>query len=342
MHVVQQHGQGRMRMEVLKEEEQQQQQQPSGLDQKRKERRRRQNRLNQRAHRQRQAVDQGVQTRPPPSFEVRKWRLDDEDDDEIDQTEAARTLDSSSSTTQSVARGLGPTSWPVWPADVERYGSQLESAMQLTSPQADQLLHLVSFNVFRGLFYNKVLLSQLAAFEKQVDGVNTRIDLWKNFPAETTMAAPSPAIPSTLQPTDLQRTVPHATWIDFFPFPQMRESLIRRHADFSHRDMFHDMVGGLMDEVYLRNGPDHSDKSGGPRLRVLPSSRRKSQRDDRKGIILWGDSHLQSSWEFTAHFLQKWSWIFGASHEMIESTNFWRRQRGERPLNLRPIGCESC
>lgn len=39
-----------------------------------------------------------------------------------------------------------------------------------------------------------------------------------------------PEIPASLQPTLLQRTAMHTSWIDRFPFPRMRDNFIRLSA----------------------------------------------------------------------------------------------------------------
>lgn len=45
-----------------------------------------------------------------------------------------------------------------------------------------------------------------------------------------------PEVPATLQPTMLQRTVMHTSWIDRFPFPRMRDNFIRLNGIIDEED----------------------------------------------------------------------------------------------------------
>lgn len=138
-----------------------------------------------------------------------------------------------------------------------------------------------------------------------------------------------------LQPTDLQRTVPHPTWMDFFPFPEIRDALIAKQHAFNQQDLCNDVVGTLLGDVYFKGG-FKKQPSDMPRLK-LPSPGQPSLEVNRRGIIVWGDPHLQLSWEFTEEFLKKWAWILGQPEEVIKSTNHWRSKRGERLLRVLDI-----
>lgn len=300
-------------------------------ERRRQERRRRQNRLNQRAHRHRQTARQGCD-QPKRPFEVRRWRPDDEDPNEAASTAPKESIDFER---QVVLTGKSATSWPIWPAEVEYHGLQLQSMIRLSSPQVDHHLHLIKFNVFRGMFYNKVLLSKLAAFKSYTDGVAKPLNMWNAQPTDTTVASLALGLPVCLQPTELQRTVPHPTWMDFLPFPEIRDALVLKQHEFNQQDMCNDVVGTLMGDVYFRGGFNR--KAGNtPRLR-LPSPGQPSDDASRKGIIVWGDPHLQLSWEFTEEFLKKWAWVFGRAEEVIKSANYWRLKRGERLLRVSDI-----
>jgi hypothetical protein len=52
------------------------------------------------------------------------------------------------------------------------------------------------------------------------------------------------------------------------------------------------------------------------------------------GLFIWGEAWDPSAYEASEHFVQKWSWILEDCPDILESTNYWRRKRGERPLCL--------
>ncbi|KAK9244236.1 hypothetical protein V1506DRAFT_507731 [Lipomyces tetrasporus] len=75
------------------------------------------------------------------------------------------------------------------------------------SPDADNLLTLVQFNVFRALEY---------------------LDISRP--------------PSALRPSALQRTVPHHPWLDLFPYPVMRDNILLAGEDFDDTELCIDLV----------------------------------------------------------------------------------------------------
>ncbi len=55
----------------------------------------------------------------------------------------------------------------------------------------------------------------------------------------------------------------------------------------------------------------------------------------RTGVIIWGDhSWDPAGWEVTEQYLQKWGWTIRGCWVLFDSTNRWRRKRGERPLRF--------
>lgn len=63
---------------------------------------------------------------------------------------------------------------------------------------------------------------------------------------------PSFAIPEVLQPTPLQLTVPHYSWIDRWPFPRLRDNLILSLTTIDMSEFFGDLF--KMDTFALRQG----------------------------------------------------------------------------------------
>lgn len=126
-----------------------------------------------------------------------------------------------------------------------------------------------------------------------------------------------------LTPTSLQMSVVHSTWINFIPFPKIREKLIKWEFAFDHSDLVRDLVGDLINlKIFLSTAPATKEDNG-------------DELDTKEtGLILWGEPHLAGSWEATPGFLRKWAWAVEGCQELIDSSNYWREVRGERPLKL--------
>lgn len=121
-------------------------------------------------------------------------------------------------------------------------------------------------------------------------------------PHQLSLSAP---VPDSLQSTNLQRRIPHHPWIDLFPFPRFREN------------MLHAMAVGALDEDELCMDMLEVDDSG----------------DNSKPVFLvWGESWDNLGWEASVAFLRKWGWLLRGCPEIIEGTNRWRQQRGEKRL----------
>lgn len=49
-------------------------------------------------------------------------------------------------------------------------------------------------------------------------------------------------------------------------------------------------------------------------------------------LLVWGEPSDPRSWEITEEFLKKWPSVVRGLPELIESTNHWRRKRGEKVI----------
>ncbi|KAI9164102.1 hypothetical protein HJFPF1_05738 [Paramyrothecium foliicola] len=112
--------------------------------------------------------------------------------------------------------------------------------------------------------------------------------------------------PTELQPTQLQRTVPHHPWIDLFPFPTFRDNILRAlDANlFDDDDLCHDVLG-LVDAAA-----------------------------EQPSIIVWTASSDTRGWEVNAAFLKKWGSLVVDCPEILASTNYWRTRRGDAAFNI--------
>lgn len=195
-------------------------------------------------------------------------------------------------------------------------------------PSLEQLLHLIHYNVFRGCYRNKLILGHkaLAMFP---DKDPIRFDI--SWPSYSRVVPVKPGIPEKLMPSQSQMDLIHTTWINVFPFPRMRDNLIRWEACFDHQEFVFDLMGVGPDPLlfvqrkYLPMEPDVE-------TQMILKTEEDELTTGRTGMILWGEPYLLESWEVTPGFLRKWAWTMEGCEELIESTNKWRRIRGEDPI----------
>lgn len=138
------------------------------------------------------------------------------------------------------------------------------------------------------------------------------------------------SLPHSLKPTQLQMNSPHPNWMDIFPFPDLRDNLIKKQLTFNHIELLQDLVGDFV-HVMPPTIPQES---------VLSSTKAENMYPlmEENGLILWGEPHLSESWEMTFSFWKKWSHITGECKELVRCSNSWRSSRGEQPLPIvRPV-----
>ncbi|KAL2872581.1 uncharacterized protein BJX67DRAFT_339880 [Aspergillus lucknowensis] len=141
-------------------------------------------------------------------------------------------------------------------------------------------------------------------------------------------------LPPTLAPTQPQMSLIHATWINILPFPRMRENLIQWENSFSHSEFIADLVGDLVDTRRFFSSPASQVPNEVPQSTVVLQAADDEVTSNRNGLIIWGEPERAESWEATPGFLRKWMWVVEGCKELIESTNRWRRVRGEEPIVL--------
>jgi hypothetical protein len=173
-------------------------------------------------------------------------------------------------------------------------------------PNDQRLLTLLHFNLVR-------------AFGQLVDLLGYTVDdmsleLYSRF--TSTKENSIHHLPSNLQPTELQRSVVHYAENDVFPFPAYRDNCILAGDEIDDVELCNDILYG----VESNRGVDGSygmDTNG------------------RTGLIVWSDPWKKESWEVDENFARKYMRLFKGCDALIESTNYWRTTRGERPLLLR-------
>ncbi|RHZ58015.1 DUF3425 domain-containing protein [Aspergillus thermomutatus] len=258
------------------------------------ERRRRQNRINQRAYRRRKQAQRRVQTSHSS--------LDDSPS--TVQTSPSSTATSISSTSPTDQNSLIPsqnrTQCPT-SSQVRQYFNQFVrtayESYTLGSPTADHLLTLSKVNVFRAFASIMSLLGM------------SHTEDWMRDDALSPFATMRPGyvdelkLPPSLRPTRMQKTVPHHPWLDFFPIPKIRDNLLTTGEDnFDDCQLCVDIMGFWTSSM------------------------------DACCLLVWGDPTDPNNWEVTERFLQKWPWVVRGCPELLQSTNNWRRTRGEKMI----------
>ncbi|KAG4443586.1 hypothetical protein IFR05_000963 [Cadophora sp. M221] len=181
-------------------------------------------------------------------------------------------------------------------ADIENYFEKHAKHLPLSeSPTNDQLLPLIQFNAFRALLANVRLLG--LRLERICDD-----DYVSPFNQVKPDKAVLSSLPSSLHPTSLQRMVVHHPWLDFFPFPVVRDNLIRAGDTFDDDQLCVDLIGFC----------------------TAPS--------EKTGLIIWGEPWSPQGWEVSESFVRNWAWVISGCSDLMVSTNYWRVQRGEKPL----------
>lgn len=175
---------------------------------------------------------------------------------------------------------------------LQNFAQDAYQGYMLGSPTSDHLLILTKINVFRALAQNMNLIGW--SLERMND------DAISPFNIPTPAHSVPDQIPSTLQPTRLQKSVIHHPWLDFFPLPRMRDNLIEAGDDWDDEQLCIDIMGFW------------------------------NEADNDSGLLVWGEPWDVRSWEMTEWFLKKWQWVVRGCPELMNSTNAWRARRGEK------------
>ncbi|RFU79561.1 hypothetical protein TARUN_2670 [Trichoderma arundinaceum] len=316
-------------------------------------RRKVQNRLNQRAHRiigaqGSRAREKKVVGGTGQPYRVHRWRVDDGSDDMPILKPRGNPKDTktkSAPSNQLVLRNRSPP--PSEPPSKDPHPHRALVSVSATSRPgrtspswlgfnycllSDHLLHLIHFNVLRGLSYNKKVIKP-GTFRECHNAATLQLKRFLPPPSDSGSTVVF-SLPESLTPTNLQISHPHSTWIDVFPFPKMRDNLIRWENCFDHAEFLTDLLGNLINCLTAMPCKTTHTPWGS---RAQTTAREEDVDDtptDRRGLILWGEPYQRESWEVTPGFLRRWSWVVDGCGELIESSNKWRTARGETPLRM--------
>jgi hypothetical protein len=209
---------------------------------------------------------------------------------EMDDIENVRILDPDSETTRAT----------MWRLETVAHHYRLSG-----SPRTDLILHLIQFHFTKALMENSKILGLTTEklHDDAISPFNTAGPWQQHEEIEIS------SIPASLQPTIVQRTVPHHPWFDLLPIPQMRDNLILAGESYDETQLCYDMKG--------RGKVCHG----------------------KPGIVVWRDPWDPTGWEVTDTFARDWGWVIWKCNDLFRSTNYWRAQRGERELcsGLKPL-----
>lgn len=178
----------------------------------------------------------------------------------------------------------------------------------LHAPRPSNLPLLIRLNLLHALARNATLMGFWPEGLCKDDFVSPYNDHGPRLPHQV---LPWATCPEALAPSSVQRRIIHHPWIDLFPFPSFRDEVLKA-TDAGHLDD---------DQLCLE---------------MLEADKRDL--DEKPALIVWGDSSNPYAWEASVPFLRKWGWLVQGCHDLLESTNYWRGQRGERTLTM-PAHC---
>ncbi|PLB52107.1 hypothetical protein P170DRAFT_401977 [Aspergillus steynii IBT 23096] len=183
------------------------------------------------------------------------------------------------------------------------FNAILQQAYMDRSPRLEHLIGLSRLNVHRAINENITALGMTPSWMISDAAISIFNVLqpgpWGHDHEHT--------IPDSLRPTEVQRTVPHHPWLDFFPFPNMRDRLILAQDVIDEDDLCHDLMAFW------------------------------DTRNTQATLLVWGQPWEPRNWEVTEGFARKWGWLLLGSPEALVASDSWRRRRGERGLAWREI-----
>ncbi|CAI7669428.1 unnamed protein product [Penicillium manginii] len=162
------------------------------------------------------------------------------------------------------------------------------------APNRDHLISLSRLNVHKAIHENIFAIGMTPKWMQDDDSISIFNLSQPSFSIQ--------GIPPCLRPSYIQLHVPHHPWLDFFPFPRMRDCMILAGDSFDDDDLCHDLMAFW------------------------------DTRNTAATLLVWGNSWEAKNWEVTEGFARKWKWLLLDSPELLISTNRWRRSRGEKPF----------
>ena len=285
------------------------------------ERRRIQNRLNQRAFRERQRSGEPTKSASPQNRaqsdddddqkKVSEGDNDDDDDDD-DEEEDSSSEDEDDDDDDDDAEQSNPGSPPPGPAARSHFTGQVPRAACTPATSVpssdnpwDELAQLINRNFMQAVSANAQRL-----------GLNTTA-LRAGTATSTPRVRKAANLPPTLKPVEVQHQLPHDPLIDTIPHSRLRFNILRAIA-----------TGNLDASRFSA-----SLRRSGAVINVQGEARRS-------GLIVWNFPEQLASWELSEGFVMVFGFLLEGCEDFIAATNVWRTRRGERSLVVgsRPAG----
>ncbi|KAK3615912.1 hypothetical protein LTR56_026309 [Elasticomyces elasticus] len=269
------------------------------------ERRRIQNRLNQRAFRQRQREGQSPKQYKPRSMSgsVREESSDDEAEDDEDEDDDKSTDSSNSgSVVTPAAMSHRPLTYHDPRAVSAPAANQPRGVTDAKSGQVwDELAQLINRNLMQAAVHNTTALGIEAT------ALQTGALIYTPRPSSRT------SLPAALTPVELQYRVAHDSIIDIIPCARLRHNVLYAIAN-----------GQINATAFTRciRGSGAMEQSNGSW--------------QRSGMVVWSSPEHVGSWELSESFVRRWAPLLQGCEDLIAATNAWRSKRGERlfPLTI--------
>ena len=312
-----------------------------------RERKKRQNRLNQRALRERKRQDEIRLVSGNKPYQVSRWRLG-QPKEQHNARRSSATWDARLSSSSPQGSGDYPNLYVTERSPCELEGQLLPLVTQKqtnpspksyrTPPEsvnfplsADHLIRLIHQNVFAALMNNKSVLVKTTYLTRHTpQAPSIVIPPSQDYCDGMTLIHRiiERPLPQSLQPTALQSTIPHSSWLNMFPWPRFRDNLIVHESIIDAAELLYDLVGDLVNY----HGPKETDIDI-PGLIEDDEDMHKG----RRGLIVWGEPWDTEGWEVTLGFMKKWSWLLNGCEEVLEVSNRWRAKRNEEPLRWQAV-----
>ncbi|KAJ5185422.1 hypothetical protein N7491_006711 [Penicillium cf. griseofulvum] len=256
-------------------------------------RRRLQNRLNQRASRERKALQTKNQQKAPP----RKWVIYIEDS-----SLPNRNASTKEATSHRVMKSSSP------PRRNEEYSSHTNPTQQNTflNNLYRKALHMIQHPaISRNPTFCATGCNIIGAMLVNASLMGLTFDLLhEDLASQFNLVGPRTFhLPPSLHPSQKQRKIIHHPWIDLIPVLSLREALLARTDEIDEDEICCDFYENESQEVGLR---------------------------------VWGHAWDPAAYEASETLLRKWSWMVHDCPEIVESSNYWRRRRGEEPIVFKP------
>lgn len=154
---------------------------------------------------------------------------------------------------------------------------------------------ITQYNVLRAMLINADLM-----------GLTLDL-LTEDLASQFNLVGPSTSavhLPASLCPSQKQKQIIHHPWIDLIPILSLREALLARTDVIDEDELCGDFYG------------------------VCASSQEV-------GLRVWGEAWDPSAYEASETLIRKWSWMLNDCPDIITSSNYWRKRRGEKPIMLK-------